>query len=138
MSAKPRLSHAANQAPAGPIRARHSRTVATRPKPIVVATRPKPIVKLARAIEAAQRRRRSDAELARILRAAIDERLGHVTGSLDMHVRDGVVTLEGDIETGNQKSIVEETAGGIAGIRSVINHMRIIAPSKLAMRSLYR
>ena len=129
MSAKPRLSHAAHEAPVRPTRARLPRTVTARPESIV---------KSASAVEVAQRRRRSDAELARTLSAAIGDRLGHVTESLEVRIRDGVVTLEGDIETGNQKSIIEETASQVAGIRSVINHMRIVAPSKLAMRSLYR
>lgn len=53
-------------------------------------------------------------------------------------VSDGEVMLDGGLESGNQKTIVDATVGDLAGGRSVVNHIRIVSPSKLAMRTLYR
>ena len=102
------------------------------------AARPDPAVRLERAIVAQRARRQTDAELARDVRAAVGARLGHIVESLEVSVRDGEVMLDGDLESGNQKTIVDATVGDLAGVRSVVNHIRIVSPSKLAMRTLYR
>jgi osmotically-inducible protein OsmY len=65
-------------------------------------------------------------------------RLGHIAESLEVSVSDGEVMLDGDLESGNQKTIVDATVDDLAGVRSVVNHIRIVSPSKLAMRTLYR
>ncbi len=129
MSANPDLRSAAEEAPAPPTVVRHAHASDANSEPVF---------KLDNAIEAAKRRRSSDTTLARTTRAAISERLGNINRPLKVHVCSGVATLEGQIDTGNQKSIAEETARHVAGIRWVVNHMRIVAPSKLEMRSLYR
>ncbi|MFQ5959727.1 MAG: BON domain-containing protein [Alphaproteobacteria bacterium] len=79
-----------------------------------------------------------DADIARAARAALERRLGPMCEWLEISVHDGVVELGGDLESGNQKDIVEETIGALAGVREVVNHTRIMPPSKLAMRTLYR
>ncbi len=129
MSANPDLRYAAEDAPAPPTVVRHARASDAKSSSVV---------KLDNATKAAKGRRLSDTTLARTTRAAISERLGNINRPLNVHVCSGVATLEGRIDTGNQKSIAEETARHVAGIRWVINNICIVAPSKLAMRSLYR
>lgn len=102
------------------------------------AARTDSAVRLERAIVAQRARRQTDAELARDVRAAVGARLGHIAVTLEVSVRDGEVMLDGDLESGNQKSIVDATVGDLAGVRSVVNHIRIVSPNKLAMRTLYR
>lgn len=80
----------------------------------------------------------ADAEIARTARAALTERLQDIASRLRLVVNDGVVEVAGDLESGNQKSIVDKTIGDLAGVRSVDNRIRIMPPSRLAMRTLYR
>ncbi len=129
MLAKLRILRPANAAPMRPKRARAADTYAVRADSAV---------RIERAIAALRGRRQTDAELARDVRAAVGARLGHIVESLEVSVRDGEVMLDGDLESGNQKTIVDTTVGDLAGVRSVVNHMRIVSPSKLAMRTLYR
>jgi osmotically-inducible protein OsmY len=77
-----------------------------------------------------------DADIERRVRTALHDRLGYVADALGLDVHDGIVALTGDVESGNQKTVAEETVGELTGVGSVINHVRIVPPSKLAMRSL--
>lgn len=129
MLAKLRIPRPANAAPM-----RRKRVGATD----TFAARTDSAIRLERAIAAQRARRQTDAELARDVRAAVGARLGHIAVSLEVSVRNGEVMLDGDLESGNQKTIVDTTVGDLAGVRSVVNHMRIVSPSKLAMRTLYR
>ena len=129
MLAKLGIPRPANAAPM-----RRKRVVATDS----FAVRTDSAVRLERAIAAQRARRQTDAALARDVRAAVGARLGHIAVSLEVSVRNGEVMLDGDLESGNQKTIVDATVGDLAGVRSVVNHMRIVSPSKLAMRTLYR
>lgn len=79
-----------------------------------------------------------DAEIARNARAALSEQLMDIASGLRVVVCDGVVDVAGDLESGDQKSIVEETIGRLAGVKAVNNRIRVMPPSKLAMRTLYR
>ena len=129
LSANPNLRYPDADAPALPAVSRYAHAGNAKSDPVV---------KLDNAIKSAKRRRLSDTKLASTTRAAISERLGNINRALKVRVSSGVATLEGDIETGNQKSLAEETARRVAGIRWVVNRVRIVAPSKLEMRTLYR
>ena len=76
-----------------------------------------------------------DADVVRLARTALGERLGYIADTLELSICDGIVALSGELESGNQKSVAEETVGKLAGIQSVVNHIRIVPPSKLAMRT---
>ncbi len=77
-----------------------------------------------------------DADIARRVRSALYERLGYVADALELDVHDGIVALAGDVESGNQKTVAEKIVGELAGVGAVENRVRIMPPSKLAMRTL--
>jgi osmotically-inducible protein OsmY len=77
-----------------------------------------------------------DADIARRVRSALHERLGYVADGLELDVHDVIVALAGDVESGNQKTVAEKTIGELAGVGAVDNRVRIVPPSKLAMRTL--
>ncbi len=129
MLAKLRLPRPANAAPMQRKRVAAAETFAVRTDSAV---------RLKRAIVAQRAWRQTDAALARDIRAAVGARLGHIADTLEVSVSGGEVMLDGDLESGNQKTIVDATVGDLAGVRSVVNHIRIVSPSKLAMRTLYR
>ena len=129
MLAKPKVRHAADATPARPKRPRATKTGAAKAGRDAI---------LASMIGARPGRHQAEADIARDIRTAIGERLGHITDMIEVRVRDGVVTLGGDLESGNQKTIVEETVDRLAGHCSVVNLIRITSPSKLGMRTLYR
>ena len=76
--------------------------------------------------------------VARSTRAsALGDRLGYVADALDLRGGDGIAVLDGVLESGNQKSVAGETVSKLAGVQSVVNHIRIVPPSRLAMRTLH-
>ncbi len=81
-------------------------------------------------------RRVRDADMARRVRSALHERLGCVADGIELDVHDGVVALAGDVESGNQKTVAGKIVGELAGVGAVDNRVRIMPPSKLAMRTL--
>ncbi len=81
--------------------------------------------------------RARDVDIARRARTALSARLGYVGEGLELAVREGIVDLAGEVETGNQKTIAETCVGELAGVGSVENHLRIVPPSKLAMRTFH-
>ncbi len=129
MLAKPKVRHAADATPARRERPRATETGAAKAGRDAI---------LASMIGALAGRHQAEADIARDIRTEIGERLGHITVMIEVRVRDGVVTLGGDLESGNQKTIVEETVDRLAGHRSVVNLIRITSPSKLGMRTPYR
>lgn len=62
---------------------------------------------------------------------------GYVSDALDLRGGDGIAVLDGVLESGNQKSVAGETVSKLAGVQSVVNHIRIVPPSRLAMRTLH-
>lgn len=80
----------------------------------------------------------ADADIAGNIRMALEARLGYLPETLDIKVIDSVVSLAGYLENGSQKTIVEETVDAMTGVRSVVNGIRIMPPSRLAMRSVHR
>ncbi len=76
-----------------------------------------------------------DADVARRVRSALHEQFGYVADGLEIDVHDGIVVLAGDVESGNQKTVAEKIVGGLAGVGAVENRVRIVPPSKLAMRT---
>ena len=77
-----------------------------------------------------------DADMARRVRSALHERLGYLADGLELDVHDPIVALAGDVESGNQKTVAENIIGELAGVGAVENRIRIVPPSKLAMRTL--
>ncbi len=72
------------------------------------------------------------------MRAALGERLANVADGLRVSVANATVEVEGELETGAQKSLVDEIVARVPGVRAVTNRVRICPPSKLAMRRFPR
>ncbi len=126
MLAKPKTRRAANAAHVGRDR-----------RPEAGAGSTEGAVGLTGAIDEWQARQQRDADIARRARAALSDRLGYVADALDLRVCDGIAVLDGVLESGNQKSVAGETVSKLAGVQSVVNHIRIVPPSRLAMRTLH-
>ena len=77
-----------------------------------------------------------DADIVRRVRSALHERFGYVANGIEIDAHDGIVALAGDVESGNQKTVAEKIVGELTGVGAVENRVRIVAPSKLAMRTL--
>ena len=49
---------------------------------------------------------------------------------MDVLVKDGIVTLDGEVETLAAKQVAEDAAGMVRGVRSVINRLRLLPTTK--------
>lgn len=74
---------------------------------------------------------RKDQQEAQVIKQAIndDQGLAAVAKDIDVSVKDGVVTLEGEVNTEQQMNLVTNTAKAIA-VKDQVNNELDIAPKK--------
>ena len=72
--------------------------------------------------------RKPDPEIAREVLATIKREMPTVCEQILVRVADGRVTLQGQVESENQKALAEELAGRARGVRSISNELIIRLP----------
>ena len=72
--------------------------------------------------------RKPDPEIAREVLASIKREMPTVCEQILVRVADGRVTLQGQVESENQKALAEELAGRARGVRSISNELIIRLP----------
>jgi osmotically-inducible protein OsmY len=78
------------------------------------------------AIELAFEAKRSDAEIAEAAVTALKSNVS-VPGDIKLMVRDGWITLEGEVGMWLQKNAVETTLAGLRGVKGILNNVGIRA-----------
>lgn len=79
------------------------------------------------AIELAFEARRSDAEIAEAAITALNGNVSVPAGVIKLVVRDGWITLEGEVGMWLQKKAAETALAGLRGVRGILNNVRIRA-----------
>jgi osmotically-inducible protein OsmY len=72
--------------------------------------------------------RKPDPEIAREVLASMKREMPTVCEQILVRVADGRVTLQGQVESENQKALAEELAGSATGVRSIGNELVIRLP----------
>jgi osmotically-inducible protein OsmY len=72
--------------------------------------------------------RKPDPEIAREVLASIKREMPTVCEQILVRVADGRVTLQGQVESQNQKALAEKLAGSATGVRSISNELAIRLP----------
>jgi len=67
----------------------------------------------------------ADREIALHVRHALDAHAELPPGTAAVHVRSGVVTLQGYVRTAEEKSVAEQVANHCRGVNSVVNELRV-------------
>ncbi|ATL46819.1 transport-associated protein [Chitinophaga caeni] len=62
------------------------------------------------------------------LQKDLNNKIAVVTGGVTVDVKNGVATLSGEVQDEATKSLVEETAKGVKGIKSVTNNLTVTPP----------
>lgn len=75
---------------------------------------------------------RADAEIAREVRADLARHLRAESNSVRVEVRGGTVYLRGHVASLDRKWLAEEVAWWTAGVRDVVNEIRVAAPGDIA------
>jgi len=83
-------------------------------------------------------RRWADIDLAGNVMMVLTDRLGYVPETIEIMVIEGIVSLSGWVENGSLKDIVENTVADLEGVRSIDSRIRVLPPSRLAMRAVCR
>jgi len=78
-------------------------------------------------IELPQDARRTDAEVAESAITALSNNVTVPVSDIKLVVRDGWVTLDGEVATWYQKNMAESTLASLRGIKGIVNNIRIRA-----------
>lgn len=78
----------------------------------------------------------TDEEIGRRVEAELLIHPGTKTVEVDVHVRNGIVTLRGDAENLAQKELVTEYVKGVRGVRGVVNELAVTNPEESGQQSL--
>ncbi|UCG88110.1 MAG: BON domain-containing protein [Gemmatimonadota bacterium] len=71
---------------------------------------------------------REDRELLRLVRAELDWEPSLSEEQIDLAVKDGVVTLSGQVESYEQKRVVEEAVKRVSGVKAMAEELHVRCP----------